>query len=293
MAAQTALAAWKQAKDKFEDAANKKRPGDPKKAGLLAKWLTKFKAETGLTPLCTAYDKAYAECGPNQLQKDVSGRVKRVQVFENAADSLRTQLKAYLEILKKQIQKELPDDISPEVLRAYENLSSNVEMISKMVKVSQLQVRAAMQQIDGGKGAELGSYLGNLVSMHKSIEKAVIGMEAMVKNIKAAPTFGNYMKVLSSDPPTRWMTTQYKLLRLMYKKVEGLEAEIKVDPVALEKTLNDFGAEHGDNWWREKIGNRDERVAILAFAEVIEHEIANAKRVAIRMKAFAQKFKQE
>lgn len=291
MADQTATLAWKHAKENFEKTASKKKPGDPKKAGILGKWLTKFKSHTGITPLCTAYDKAAVDCGPDVMAKDVKGREKRAQSLESAGDALRTQLKAYLDILKKEIKKELPDDVSPEVLGAYEKMCVDVEMISKMVKVKQLQVRADLQRLAGGNGAELGGLLGNLVSMHKSIEKAIIGMEAMVKNIKSTPTFDNFMKQLGGDPPTRWMTTQYKLLGMLYTKVKGLQDEVKLNPKTLEQALLDYGANYPESFWREKFGNRDERTASLAFAKAIEDEIAHAKTVAIRMKAFSQKFK--
>jgi hypothetical protein len=279
-----AEAEWNAAKKAFEATAAKKRPG--MNISKLAKFISALRAHTGLTPACKTLDKAYDKINKDWGAVDLAAKEKMLAVFEAAEADVRAKGKAYIELLKKNVENELVDgDPQGEVMRGLENMSNAVEVLLKGAKGQRLQYQTQLAGLKQGKGAGEAIKDGILLSSPQTLDKAVAGMKAMVRNIKSKPTFDTWMKELGGDPATRWATTKLKDLGTSFKKHPQLERKVGADPMEFQKKLNIYGAGWDDKWWRKTFGDeKNDKSNILKHVAEIEKQIPNIEILSTRLK---------
>lgn len=275
---------WNAAKKAFEATTAKKRPG--MNVSKLAKFITSLRSHTGLTPACKTLDKAYAKLLADWAKADLAAKEKLLAVFEAAEAEVRTKGKAYIELLKKSIETELVDgDPQGELMRGLENMSAAVEVLLKSAKTNRVQYQTQLAGLKQGKSATDAIKDGILLSSPQTLDKAVAGMKAMVRNIKSKPTFDTWMKEVGGDPATRWATTKLKDLGTSFKKYPELERKVGADPLEFQKKLNIYGAGWDDKWWRKTFGDeKNDKANILKHVAEIEKQIPNIDILATRLK---------
>ena len=208
---------------------------------------TSYKSRAGITPLArSTLDAALAVANKAWSKADLATKEKLVGKTRSAYDELSTKGKGYLATLGKSVQTELEDgDGRGEVMRGLENLGNAVEVMLKGAKAKVVQLEAQVAGAKSGKGEVEAIKDATLLSAPASLDKAIAGMKAIVRNVKAKPNLETWMKEISGDPPTRWATTKLKDLAGHFKKYPSIERHVGADPMEFQKRLDIYGAGQG------------------------------------------------
>jgi hypothetical protein len=280
----TAEQQWNEAKKAFEATAGKKRPG--MNVPRIAKFIKSYRSHTGITPVAKALDQALAAADKGWGAADTGGKTKMLAKLQASYDELGAKGKAYLDVVAKSIQGELEDgDGRGEIMRGLENLRNAVQVMLKGAKAKCQQYEFQLAALTKGKGAGEAIKDGLLLASPASMDKAIAGMKAIVRNVKSKPTLDTWMKELSGDPPTRWATTKLKDLGAAFKKYPALERHVGADPLEFQKKLNIYGAGWDENWWKKQLGDeKNHKAEILKHAAAIEKQIPNLEILNARLK---------
>jgi hypothetical protein len=276
---------WNSAKKTFEATAAKKRPG--MNVSRMAKFLTSYKSRTGITPLAKSLDTALDAANKAWGKADVAAKEKLVGKVRGAYDDLAAKGKGYLDVLGKSVQTELEDgDGRGEVMRGLENMRNAVEVMLKGAKAKVVQYEAQLAGAKSGKSDVQAIKDAMLLSAPASLDKAIAGMKAIVRNVKSKPTLETWMKEISGDPPTRWATTKLKDLASYFNKYPALEKQVGADPMEFQKRLNLYGAGKDESFWKKELGDeKNHKAELIKHASVIEKQIGNLEILNTRLKA--------